>query len=240
MYKNSFLLPALVVSLLVAWMLSASILMAEEVSSQTMRSLQKRYASLQSLEFDFTQITHVNGRLKEGKGHAVFCRPSGKKVEGTAAAPGVIRWHYQQPVEQIIINDGKEIAMYTPEDKQLLITAAGAMETDITSALFAGTRSLLDTFDVAPEDTSFQLSTPRSAGKAFLLTPKEPQAQLKRTQIWVNDDLTITQVLMEDHFGSLTELAFTGLAFNTLKGSNKDLQTLTNLELAPGTETIRQ
>ena len=45
---------------------------------------------------------------------------------------------------------------------------------------------------------------------------------------------------MEDHFGSLTELAFTALAFNTLKGSAKELQALVKLELAPGTETIRQ
>ena len=240
MFKHSVLLHVLVLFLLIAGLLSADILQAEEASGQMMRSLQKRYANLQSLEFDFTQITQVNGRLKEGKGHAVFCRPAGKKGENKAAASGVIHWHYQQPVEQIIINDGKEIAMYTPEDKQLLITAAGEMETDITSALFTGTKSLLDTFEVSPEDTTFQPSTPKAAGKAFLLTPKEPQPQLKRTQIWIHDDLTITQVLMEDHFGSLTELSFTGLAFNTLKGNAKDLQALTNLELAPGTETIRQ
>ena len=240
MFKNIRRLSFLLFPLFLAGLFSTGIIQAEDTAGQTMRSVQKRYAGLQSLEFDFTQITLTNGRPKEGKGHAVFCRPAEKKGEVKTAASGVIRWHYQQPVEQIIVNDGQEMAMYTPVDKQLLITAAGELETDITYTLFTGTKSILDTFEVAPEDTSFQPSKPKAPGKAFLLTPKQPQSQLKRAQIWVNADLTITQVLMEDHFGSLTELAFTALAFNTLKGSAKELQALVKLELAPGTETIRQ
>ena len=240
MFKHVRQLSFLLFSLILAGLLSPGIIQAEDPAVQTMRSVQKRYASLQSLEFDFTQITLTNGRAKEGKGHAVFCRPAEKKGEAKAAASGVIRWHYQQPVEQIIVNDGQEMAMYTPEDKQLLITAAGELETDITYTHFTGTKIILDAFEVSPEDTALQPAKPAPPGKAFLLTPKQPQSQLKRAQIWVNEELTITQVLMEDHFGSLTELAFTALAYNTLKGSAKELQALVKLELAPGTETIRQ
>ena len=240
MFKKIKRLFFLFFPLTLAGFLFAGSIQAENQAAQTMRAVQKRYASLQSLEFDFTQITLTNGRPKEGKGHAVFCRPAEKKSAAQAAGTGVIRWHYQQPIEQIIVNDGQKMAMYTPDDKQLLITAAGELETDITYTLFTGAKSVLDAFEVGPEDTAFQPAKPAAPGKAFLLTPKQPQSQLKRAQIWVDEDLTITQVLMEDHFGSLTELAFTALAFNTLKGSAKELQALIQLELAPGTETIRQ
>lgn len=211
-----------------------------ETPLDTIQSLQKRYQNLQSLEFDFNQITQTNGRVKEGKGHAVFCRPPAKSAAAVSAGKGVIRWNYSEPKTQIIINDGKEISIYTPEDKQLIITPARNLESDFTYALFTGTRSLADEFDVSEPDNLFSLSNNSETGKAVLLTPKQPQSQLKRVQLWLTEDLTISRLLMEDHFGSLTELSFSAVLFNALRGDNRQLQSLLKLDLVPGTETIRQ
>ena len=68
-----------------------------------------------------------------------------------------------------------------------------------------------------------------------------PHSQVKRIQLWLGGDMTIYRVLMEDHFGALTELTFSRVRFNTLPtGDARQLQSLLKLDLAPGTETIRQ
>ena len=75
---------------------------------------------------------------------------------------------------------------------------------------------------------------------AIILTPKMAQSQLKRAQVWLNKDNSIHRLLMEDYFGALTELTFTSLQFDTLKTSENERMKLLKLDLAPGTETLRQ
>ena len=80
----------------------------------------------------------------------------------------------------------------------------------------------------------------------LVLSVSSPRAlagypQVKRIQLWMGGDMTIHRVLMEDHFGALTELTFDRVRFNTLPtGNAQQLQSLLKLELVPGTETIRQ
>ncbi|WP_310599138.1 outer membrane lipoprotein carrier protein LolA [Desulfobulbus sp.] len=206
---------------------------------QRVAQLQKKYQQLHSLEFDFAQTTQNGGRLKQGSGNAVFYRSA---TAGTATGtPGIMRWNYTAPIAQTIINDGTSLSIYTPEDKQLLVSPAQDMESDITYAIFTGTKNLLDEFAATPGDTRFALNEPPSGSEALQLTPRKPHPQVKRIQLWVTDDLTIKRLLMEDHFGSLTELTFTNVRFNTLQpGDSRRIQALRDLDLAPGTEVIRQ
>ena len=203
----------------------------------TIQRLQKKYQELHSLEFDFTQATRSGGRTRPGSGQAVFYRPGG----GASGEHGVIRWNYTEPTKQTIVNDGRELSVYTPRDKQLLVSPAGELEADITYALFTGARSLLDAFAATPAAPDFRLSEPPADSEAVLLTPKEPQSQLLRLQLWLDPDLTIRRVLLEDHFGALTELTFTAVRFDRLPpGDRRRAEALRRLELAPGTEIIRQ
>ena len=71
--------------------------------------------------------------------------------------------------------------------------------------------------------------------------PKEPQSQLKRAQIWVNKDLQIERLLMEDYFNAITELSFSDMRFGSIKaGDRTKIQQLRTLKTEPGTEIIRQ
>lgn len=203
--------------------------------------LQTKYQHLRSLEFNFSQSTLTNGRIKQGSGNAFFYRPAAQPGGSSQAASGIMRWNYTEPLVQTIINDGKELSIYTPQDKQLIVTPSQDIESDITYAIFAGTRSLLDEFETAPPDKLFVLNNPPTGFEAVLLTPRKPHPQVKRIQIWLGGDMTIHRVLMEDHFGSLTELTFNQVRFNTLStGETQQLKSLLKLDLAPGTETIRQ
>lgn len=203
--------------------------------------LQKKYQHLRSLEFDFSQSTSTNGRIKQGNGNALFFRPALQPGSSSPAANGIMRWNYLEPTAQTIINDGKELSIYTPQDKQLLVSPAQEIESDITYAIFTGTRNLLDAFEIAPPDALFILTNPPTGSDAVLLTPRKPHSQVKRIQLWLGKDMTIHRVLMEDHFGALTELTFKRVRFNTLQaGDAQQLQSLLKLDIAPGTETIRQ
>ena len=85
------------------------------------------------------------------------------------------------------------------------------------------------------------LSEPPADSEAVLLTPREEQSQLKRLQLWLAPDRTIRRLLLEDHFGALTELTFTGVHFDRLApGDRERAAMLRRLELAPDTEIIRQ
>jgi outer membrane lipoprotein carrier protein len=202
--------------------------------------LQKKYQQLHSLEFEFSQATATNGRIKQGSGKAVFYRPAARPG-GTSTTGGIMRWDYTEPTVQTIINDGKEFSIYTPLDKQLIVSPAGEMESDITYAIFTGTSSLLDQFVADQPDRQFVLNDPPVGFEAVLLTPRKPHSQLKRIQLWLGADQTIHRLLMEDHFGALTELTFTKVRFNALPtGDRHRAESLLKLDLADGTEIIRQ
>ena len=216
------------------------------VSQQELRALldqvEKNYAQMQSLECSFQQLSKSGGRVREGNGKAFFFRPgSASGSKDIAGKGGVIRWEYLGPEAQTIINDGQEIQIYTPADKQLLISSAQALDADITYGLFTGQSSLSEAFAVSEAAPSFQLSPPPSGLKALRLVPKEPQSQLKQAQIWVNKDMQIERLLMEDYFDALTELTFSDMRFNSIKASDHTrIQQLRTLDTAPDTEIIRQ
>jgi len=235
----SSVLRLFLVVLFVALGLVADTALAASGPEQRVMQLQKRYQLLHSLEFDFSQSTQTGGRVKQGAGSAVFYRPTAPGHAETAR--GIMRWNYTSPTAQTLINDGTTLSIYTPQDKQLIVSPAQDMESDITYAIFTGTKSLLDEFEATPADKLFTLSDPPTGFEAILLTPRQPHPQVKRVQLWLNGDLTIHRLLMEDHFGALTELTFTKVRFNTLQqGDTQQVQTLLKLDLVPGTETIRQ
>lgn len=202
-----------------------------------MEQLQATYQQLHSLQFDFTQVTDSGGRIKEGRGQAAFYR-SGSPGSGNT---GVLRWDYEEPAPQVILNNGRELSIYTPQDKQLIITPSRDLESDITFALFTGSKKLADEFVVETADSFFFINDPPMDLQAVQLIPRDPHPQIKRMQIWMDKQRIIHRLLMEDHFGALTELSFSRVRFNELPSKDsRQEQKLLQLDLAPGTETIRQ
>lgn len=199
--------------------------------------LQTTYQQLHSLQFDFAQVTDTQGRIKEGRGHATFYRSG----SSGSAKTGVMRWDYEEPAPQIILNNGRELSIYTPQDKQLIITPIQDLDSDITYALFTGSKKLADEFDATDPDPVFYINTPPSELQAIQLIPRQPHPQIKRMQIWLDKQSRLHRLLMEDHFGALTELDFSLIRFNALPAKDpKQEQLLLQLDLAPGTEIVRQ
>jgi len=202
--------------------------------TEQVEKIQNLYQQLTSLCFDFSQITRSGSRNREGRGNAVFYRPGGNK-------PGVMRWNYTAPDSQVILNDGKTLSIYTRNDRQVIITSAEELQSDITSAFFSGTRNLLDDFIPQPPDNRFVFRADKQKLQTVQLVPRKPHAQIKTIHLWFTDDFVIQHLILEDHFDSVTELTFSNIKLNSLPvHSAKTLRSIVQLDLPPDTEIIRQ
>ncbi|RUM35347.1 MAG: hypothetical protein DSY58_07030 [Desulfobulbus sp.] len=200
---------------------------------QQVEKIQNLYRSLTSLSFDFNQLTQNGGRIRKGAGNALFFRPEGH--------PGVMRWNYTEPDPQVILNDGIKLSIYTKNDNQVIVTSADALQSDITYAFFVGTRNVLDDFTALPAGDRFLFNNSEKNIQAVRLEPKEPHPQIKVLHLWFDSNFYIQKLIMEDHFGSLTELTFSKIKSNTLDiNSPETLSSITRLDLPPGTEVISQ
>ncbi|MCI5167128.1 MAG: outer membrane lipoprotein carrier protein LolA [Candidatus Electrothrix sp. GM3_4] len=207
---------------------------AAEVPLEQLEKIQQFYRNLTSLSFDFKQITNSNGRTREGAGNSIFYRSS-------STSPGIMRWDYNKPGKQIILNDGKELSIYTEKDKQLLIMSAKKMQSDITYSFFVGKRDLKEDFNLLPADRRFTGNTSFQSAVAVQLIPKKPHGQIKSLHFWFDKDSKIRRLLMEDHFETTTDLIFNNIKFNTLPtDSSKTIAELVRLTLPSDTEIIRQ
>lgn len=215
---------------------------AEQIlEKEQIQQLQKKYQQLHSISFSFRQKTWTGGRERQGLGDAVFYRlksqdqAPGKKVET------VMRWNYTAPDSQIILNDGKELSIYTATDKQMIVTSAEELNGDITYAFFSGTSNLLDTFQALPADERFAPPAEmKDTTRSVQLIPIEPHAQIKSIHLWYDKDLLLKRLLMEDHFDAITEIVFSDLQLNALaKGDTATLKKLLDLKLPADTEILR-
>lgn len=191
--------------------------------------LQELYGNLSSLAFDFEQVTRTGGRERIGRGDAVFYKTKGRSV---------MRWNYTEPDRQVIINDGTTLSIYTESDHQLIRTPAAEIESDITYAFFAGTRSLLDDFTAQIPDSDFTFSTAEPM-QTLLLTPRKPHNQIRDIQVWFDAGNIIRYMMIRDHFDSVTELNFNHIKLNSLPPDDPaEITKITTLEIPPETEVI--
>lgn len=222
---------------LACWTTAASAAPAPNVQQQLVAAVQTTYQRLHSLQCSFVQLTSTEGRIREGRGQATFYRTQ----EGGNRGQGIMRWNYEQPTPQVILNNGRELSILTPQDRQLLITAASDLESDITYALFTGAKRLDEEFTISPPDPLFVMSAPPENLEGLLLTPRQPHQQIKRVQIWLDKRHILHNLLLEDHFGVLTELRFQDVRLNALPANNAaQEQQLLDLDIPPGTEIIHQ
>lgn len=206
-------------------------------------TLQEFYHGLNSLTFDFSQVTSTGGRERTGSGSAVFykgptARPEPDRNGGADATVSIMRWNYTEPDRQVIINDGETLSIYTEKDRQLIRTPAGELESDITYAFFAGTRTLLDDFAAQAADDQVTASSIEGL-LTILLVPRQPHNQLKSVQVWFDGEYIIHHLRIEDHFEATTELHFDNIALNSLPPRDMEqMNRIISLQVPPDTEII--
>lgn len=158
--------------------------------------VQRFFDDLHSLEADFRQqVTNDDQGVGQDSSGQVWIQ-----------RPGLFRWHYQQPFEQELIADGRNLWTYDPDLEQVTVKPVTEVLSDSPAMLLSGTRALGDLFDISP--------MPSVAGiDWFRLEPKSNDGTVEQIQLGFDGaELRLMQVL--DGFGNRTRLEFDAIKRN--------------------------
>jgi outer membrane lipoprotein carrier protein len=208
---------------------SGELLYPEEIAAR----LQARYDAMGSLAFNFYQETQgeMTGRPRRGSGRAVFYKADGI---------GRMRWDYSSPDLQVLVSDGKFFRMYFAELRQMIVSPAENLDSELTYAFFTGKGSLARDFHIRPADEDFQTGD-EALFRVIKLIPKVPQAQVQDVHLWVTTDSLIRRFGIRDHFGTLTVLNLSDIEVDSLQHlSEKERSSLFSFTPPPETEIIEQ
>ncbi len=124
--------------------------------------------------------------------------------------PGMMRWEYEAPERQLIITDGRQLWIYKPDDKQVMIGKSASLFADGSGAGFLSNIKLLrEKFDIVlmppPDDSHFALK----------LTPKDKTVDLAYVTIKVlKQTHTVVQITSYNAYGDETRIKLTHIQFN--------------------------
>lgn len=218
--KWLFGLAACLVALLVAGQAGGEELTEKDIALK----IQQTYEQTESLKADFLQTSTLSGmrhRQRKGSGTMVIQKP------------GLLRWDYETPAEQVLVSDGQTFSLYFAAEKQMIVTPAEEyLQEDITYGFFSGTGDILRDFTVKPVPDKLE----NENFHALELVPRQTHPQVESLYVWVDkSSFLIKRLQILDHLGSITDLIFFNLVVN--KPYPVDYFNFTPPE---GTEIIKQ
>jgi outer membrane lipoprotein carrier protein len=174
-----------------------------ETPSALLRCVQERYGALRDLSATFAQESRVAslGRTRTRAGRLFF------------QAPGRMRWEYDGPEPQLIVADGKKLWFHRPERRQVVVQPMDAAFSRQTPLLF-----LLGRGDFAAEFTWDERELAPGAGGlvSVALRPRVEAPDLSRLVLEVvGGECRLAGTIVEDAFGNVTRLVFSGERANT-------------------------
>jgi outer membrane lipoprotein carrier protein len=137
-----------------------------------------------------------------------------QKAEGTVyiKKPGMMRWDYAPPEEQLFVINDETFWWYTPHTKQVIKKRTEtAFDSPLPLAFLNGMGELAQNFNI-----QFATGEHPPGGYALELVPKKPQVNLKKMVLLVDEEqFYIRQVVMYDFYDNVTTLDFSQHKINT-------------------------
>ena len=145
---------------------------------------------------EFEQKVHDrSGRVtQESKGNFVFQRP------------GLFRWVYAKPVDQVIVGDGQRVWIHDRDLNQVTVRKLTRALGSTPAALLAGSADVEKAFELSDAGAKDGLEWLEAK-------PKEREAGFERVRMGF-DANGIRAMELFDHFGQTTQLRFLNLARN--------------------------
>jgi outer membrane lipoprotein carrier protein len=185
----------------ILFLISQTALLAVDLP-EVLAGLQRRYASVETVKGDFQQTYRAPGIAREESG--VFWL---KK-------PGLMRWEYRSPEEQVFVADGRQSYLYVPRDRQVTIqpfTAADLRSTPLDFLLGSGevNRSFQSSWE-----TAFK---PKFEGTLMIrLTPNRKDAEFSFLVLELDmRTYDLRRISIRDPGGSTSEFILTNTTANT-------------------------
>jgi outer membrane lipoprotein carrier protein len=164
-------------------------------------ALQKKYDSIRDFSADFTQTT---------EGGVLRRKPAVERGKLFVKKPGRMRWNYTSPEEKVFVSDGRQIQLYVPADKQVIISPLPSDDRATSAVLFLmGRGNLTRDFNVSYG----QGGAPDSY--VLRLDPKTRQAEYDWLQLTVDRrSLQIKELTAADQQGGRSTFTFTNFKEN--------------------------
>lgn len=150
----------------------------------------------QSARADFEQRVHDrSGKLtQESKGSFVFQRP------------GLFRWVYAKPVDQVIVGDGERVWIHDRDLNQVTVRKLSRALGSTPAALLAGSADIEKAFQLSDAGT-------KDGFEWLEATPLEREAGFEHVRMGFDAD-GLRAMELFDHFGQRTVLRFSNLRRN--------------------------
>ena len=150
----------------------------------------------QSARADFEQKVHDrSGKLtQESKGSFVFQRP------------GLFRWIYAKPVDQVIVGDGQRVWIHDRDLNQVTVRKLSNALGSTPAALLAGSADIEKAFELSDAGA-------KDALEWLEARPREREAGFERVRMGFDAE-GLRAMELYDHFGQRTVLRFLNLRRN--------------------------
>lgn len=172
-----------------------------EPTAELVAKVQQHYDQTQSLSADFRQETRSKAASLEtsARGKLYFLKPS------------AIRWDYEEPKQQFIINKDKAW-LYVPDEKTIyLYDSEQILNSPMVLSIFSGLGKLSEMFKIS--------QLPSGPGPANLyrleLLPREPDSPVSRVTLWIAaESYLLVRVQTEDPLGNINDITFAAIKIN--------------------------
>ena len=170
--------------------------------------LQQRYSSVQSVAARFTQTYRAPG-VEQVESGEMFMKK-----------PGLMRWEYNVPEIKLFITDEKSSYLYTPEDRQVLVSSFSAADLRSTPLQFLlGQGKIASSFTYSLEEKD----KAKAQGTVLIrLTPRSQQAEYDYVLIECDEKtVELKRLVIYELTGSSSEFVFSHLVTNPKLDNSK-------------------
>lgn len=128
--------------------------------------------------------------------------------------PGRLRWEYQTPTPQEIVSDGTRLWIYTPELKQVNVSAAPAVLVGPAGSFLQGLGQVREHFE--PRFLNPAQPTDADGLVVLDLVPKRPQPLMTRLIVSVDPrSWLVRQAVIHDELGNTVTVRFGDTVVNS-------------------------
>ena len=196
----------------------SQVLFAQAASSgEALEQLVNKLEKISTFSASFVQyaVDQKGKRIQESRG------------ELKADRSGLFYWQTFEPLQQIVVSDGKHVTVYDPDLEQATIQEVGQQAQTTPAILFSG-----DTATIG-ENFSVELKSGSADNQQFLLTPKTNESLFERLLVRFEGD-NVQELRITDALGQESTMSFIETKVNQVFSP----QTF-KLDLPKGTDIIR-
>jgi outer membrane lipoprotein carrier protein len=161
------------------------------VQATAVESLKTFVDKVSTFRADFSQtLLDKNFRvIQKASGSMMFERP------------GKFRWTYEQPYQQLIVGDGKQVWFYDQDLDQVTVRQLDLALGSTPAALLAGSNTIERDFDLHEIDAQGQLEWLEAV-------PKNQESAFELVRLGFSQTGMLREMVLRDSFGQVTWLIF--------------------------------